>query len=349
MEPVFLCRSSAFEALHMLRTVGGAPSELDPSLRLEPLRLERSTVAVSPRASSADAVKGLLAQDEAARDSHWTPTTPLHVLVSADTASRRPSDLRVPHRAPATIPQRSFVEVAPGVYASSPEFLYLEMAAHGLDLLDLVWLASVLCATYSCPGPHAPILPSRPLTSTDLLHAFLVQAVREKVRGARKALDALPYVVECAASPREIMVPLLACLPLRMGGWNLPKPQLNQSVEADRRLAGSTGPARFSLDMLWPEAKLAAEYDSYLHHADPKRRARDNETHAELQRRGYRVEAISTGQLAHADSTDRIMQRLAGALGVRTRICDCAYNWYDRRLVLRKRLWNLEANGIPWG
>jgi len=347
MEPVLLCRYSAFEALHMLRSVGVAPHELDPSQRLEPLRLKRSSVAVSPHASSEQGVARLMRPDAPEPSAPLPITAPAHVLVAGQ-ASRRASDLRIPHRVPTDLLPCSFVELAPGLYASSPERLFLEMAAHGLDHLGLIWLGSLLCATYAHLGPQDPIVSAHPLTCTNSLSSYLAKAARTNARGAQKALKALPHVVEGAASPREAMFVLMACLPLRMGGWNLPKPLINHAIEVDRRIAGASGCARYSVDLLWPQANLVAEYDSDLHHDDPARRARDNEKHAELQRRGYRVEAVSTKQLAHAEPTDRIMRRLAAALGVRPRICDCAYNWYDRRLDLRRRLWDFEANGIPW-
>ena len=54
-----------------------------------------------------------------------------------------------------------------------------------------------------------------------------------KVNGKAKAKRALKYVIDGSLSPMETMVYMLLCLPVMLGGYGLPKPEMNSIIELD--------------------------------------------------------------------------------------------------------------------
>jgi len=340
-----VCLKTAFEIYHALRCAAVPNEHRDPSLRLKPLRLDRTGhTRLDNKTPGSRQVEQAL---ELNRPLLEDVSLPVHVLVGRG-ASRRAGATVSPHVWSSELVPGSLVRIAPGILASSPEHLFLQMATR-LDDLGLIWLGSLLCATFSQrPNNPGPLLPAYPLTTVARLEAHLAPAAERGVHGARNALRLVRHVVESAASTREIMLPLIGCLPLRMGGRAITKPQLNRYIEFDKRFASTRGRAGCSCDLLWPEARLALEYDSDLYHASSKGIARGNDKQSALQSAGYRMEAMSTDQFEHVASTDSVLLRIMAHLGLRDRTTDCAYDWQKRRWELRKRLWALEKNGIAW-
>ena len=164
--------------------------------------------------------------------------------------------------------------------------------------------------------------------------------------GAKKALAGLRNAVEGAASRREIACAMRMFFPRAQGGRSIPKPKLNFGLSVDKRLASVHGWQNLSVDIAWPEARLAMEYDSDTYHLDPRRRARDNDKRAVLEQMGWRVVPFSTKQFDSLAMSDDAFQRIGAVLGVRNRAGESRYDWQSRRSELTLRLWRLCEQGV---
>ena len=348
-----LCLRSAWEYWHIARVVDDPDMRADPVARSKPLAIPRSRGVLldvcAPCSAGLSMLQRGFAQFEAVNLSDGEHavsglTLPLHVL-AAKGGTYRQVPGRVIHRASLPLPAESLVGIEDGLMVSSPEHLYLQ-AACKLDALDLVWLASELCSVFSMhPTGAGGILPARPLTTLKKLTSYLEAACAAGVYGAKKALTCVPHAVECAASRREIACALRMSLPRSWGGRGIPKPVLNYGMSVDKRLASAHGWNRVSLDMAWPDARLALEYDSDSYHLDSRRRARDNDKRAVLGLMGWQVVPFSTRQFDSIVMSDDVFRRIGSFLGVKNRAGETRYDWQARRSCLNRRLWRLCENG----
>ena len=357
-----LCLLSALELWHIVRIAERSSDLVDPANRRTPVDLKRSRITkLTPGSPSQTAIEDALTwATQQTRNRSWgfshpIPgiTNPVHVLVSSDTACWR-TPYRIPHRVQSPLLPGSLVRLTPSLVASSPEHIFLQMARH-LSPLQLTWLGCTLCATYTM-HPRCitsddlnddSLFSAHPLTTRAILIRYLTEACSRHINGARKARKAACSVVEGAASPREIELALLGCLPRAMGGRALPIPQLNHRIAVDKRM-GSIRHAYFSVDVCWPDARVALEYDSDTYHLDPHKRAHDNDKRAALEQLGYWVLPVSSKQLDSLTFIDDVLKRVGAHLGVRDRSHDRRYDWHARRSQLRRALHNLAFHGIPW-
>ena len=349
-----ICLKSAWEYWHVARVSDDPDLRADPVARCRSLDIARSRVVslagTAPGSASLSALQRGFAQFEAAwlsdggRPMHGL-TAPLHVL-AARGGTYRQLEERVVHRVSSPLPAESLVRIENGLLASSPEHLYLQ-AAGRLDALELAWFASELCALFSIhPSGDGGLLPAQPLTTVKRLTSYLETACAMDVYGAKKALSSLRHVVEHAASRREIACALRMCLPRSWGGRGIPKAVLNYGLGVDKRLCSVHGWERMSLDMAWPDARLAVEYDSDSFHLDSRRRARDNDKRAVLEQMGWRVIPMSTRQFDSIVMSDDVFRRVGACLGVKNRAGETRYDWQARRSDLNRRLWKLCDSGI---
>lgn len=188
------------------------------------------------------------AEEAAARVQFCPHNEPLHVVVSVASARLRASDA-VYHVKSCVFPRRSFIAAQEGVFISSPELCYLQMAEE-LELPDLVQLGFEFCGSYGMRDQDEPIgkseegldfgrragkavswldadyemaagreegagsagyLPCAPLMSVASLERFISRC--DGQYGVKKARDALRYVADNAASPMEAKLVTLLCLP----------------------------------------------------------------------------------------------------------------------------------------
>ncbi len=349
-----ICLTSAWEYWHVARVVDGPDMCADPIARSRPLDIERSRVvvldaAVPDSAGLSSLQRGFAQFDGAVSSDGSCPvfglTAPLHVL-AAKGGTYRQLESRVVHRVGLPLPFESLVRIENGLMVSSPEHLYLQ-AASRLDDLALIWFASELCALFSIhPSGAGGLLPAKPLTMAKRLSAYTQAACAMGVYGAKKALSNVRYAVEHAASRREIACALRMSLPRSWGGRGIPKATLNYGLNVDKRLASVHGWQRMSLDMAWPQARLAMEYDSDSFHLDPRRRARDNDKRAVLEQMGWRVVPLSTKQFDSIVMSDDVFCRIGSSLGVKNRAGETRYDWQARRSDLNRRLWKLCESGV---
>ena len=349
-----LCLRSAWEYWHAARVTDDPQLRADPVARRKPLSMPRSRATLVPSHAPTAAELSALQRGferfgalKLADGIHEIPgiTNPVHILVATG-ASRRPIEGCVIHQAHVPLAAGSLVWIENGLMLSSPEHLYLQAAVR-LDRLELTWFASELCSVFSLhPDDAGTLAPARPLTTLKKLSDYIMEACKSNSYGCKKALAGLAYAVEGAASRREIACALRMCVPRSWGGRGIPKPVLNYGLTIDKRHAAVHGWQHVSVDIAWPQAQLAMEYDSDTYHLDPRRRARDNDKRAVLERMGWRVLPFSTKQFDSIAMSDDMFRRIGTYLGIKDRSGESRYDWQARRSQLMTHLWRLCSSGI---
>ncbi len=249
------------------------------------------------------------------------PDKPVHVLVF-DERMRRPSKRVVCHRWAIGLPEGSFHGWG-AFRISSPEFLFLQMAQE-LTVIQLIALGCELCGTYILL-PKGTVLPSAyddcpervaPLTNIEKLESFLHDV--GPARGAKKARRALKYVAEGSRSPMETRTYMQLCLPPMLGGYGMPKAELNPEIKLDeeaRRIAGSS---RCWGDVCWPEKQLDVEYHGEVHVGATKMKS-DVGRALGIEHMGWRVITITGPQVFDIARFEVVAKEVAEHLGCRIR------------------------------
>lgn len=230
---------------------------------------------------------------------------------------------------------RSFYRLREGIYASTPEACFLQLAAV-LPLPELVVVGLELCGTYALvPGSVRGFRDrQKPLTSVASLERYVARA--EGLRGAKRARQALRFLADGSASPMESIVAALLCLPSSFGGYGLAFPRLNYEVAMPDEVRTATGRRRCVCDLYWPTWRLAVEYESDLHHTGGERITSDSKRRAALELAKVSVVTITRGQVYDARAFDEVTRALAKLMGKRLRISQTG--WLMRRYDLRSQM-----------
>lgn len=272
--------------------------------------------------------------------------SPLHLLVPSAADRCRACGV-VSHVCPRSLPAGSFIHPRKGLYVSSPELCFVQMATM-LPFADLVRLGFELCGTYSYRADSTVRYGLRPLTDVPRLARYVDAAAG--MDGSVAAKRAVGYLVQGSASPMETSLVLLLCLPVRLGGYGLPFPLMNHRVElgnAGKAGADVRGGLRRSYrlcDLYWPCANVATEYDSDEFHAGALRMARDASRRIELASLGIQVVTITRRQVMDYRETEKAALLLAKLLGRRIRPGKC--DWTGKRFGLRRSLLRQAAVGF---
>lgn len=184
-----------------------------------------------------------------------------------------------------------------GIAISTPEQCFLEIAATGATLVDLVVLGDSLVR-------------KKRTTPEKLVEA----AARWKGHRARLARRAAGFVRTGVDSPMESRLRMLIVLA------GLPEPTVNLVIW--------TVDGRFELrfDLYYEAYKLVVEYDGHQHYDDAQQRRRDVLRREELDRRGIRLIVVMSDDIYNEPlaTLDRIRTALIdrGAKGLRTTFRD---------------------------
>jgi len=250
---------------------------------------------------------------------------PINVMVGSQKANRRSKLVRIRVWS-AIAPEWCFVKIDDEVYVSSPQYCFFQMAEE-LSLVKLIELGLELCGTYSLPAMdesdhesghesgYGCLYNQTPLTSVKALKAFTVRM--EGVNGRKKALRALRYVANGSASPMETIVFMFLTLSYKLGGYGLPKPELNKRIDIHKIAKQRLGRAFYKCDLYWPKANTAVEYDSDLHHTGPERIASDSIKRLDLKSLGIEVVTVTRRQMRNADEFENVAKAIAKNLGKR--------------------------------
>ena len=103
-----------------------------------------------------------------------------------------------------------------------------------LSRIDAIRYGSALCGRFAVPADTGKLPARKPLTNVHDIRKHL--KVSPRMSGRKQASAVLPYIIENTRSPREVDVALFLSLPIRKGGFGLPRPAINESVRLDKPL-----------------------------------------------------------------------------------------------------------------
>ena len=212
---------------------------------------------------------------------------------------------------------RSFMRIEDGLYVSTPEMAFCEMASV-LSLERLIALGFELCGTYRRASTFGLArYDAIPLTSPGALASFIEKSPQFK--GVKKARRALPCILAGSASPRESELAMLLCLPYSLGGYGLPHPTMNAEMPLPKNVA-ATGRSSLRCDLYWPAARLDVEYDSAEFHSAERLLANDSMRRIALESMDVTSVNLTAEHLRRASLFDEAAQGIARILGKRVRL-----------------------------
>lgn len=214
---------------------------------------------------------------------------PVSLLVSHETNRRRSQNL-CPHIWSEKHPSRSFYKIAESLYMSTPEATFLQLG-NELGLIQLITIGYELCGSYGLSAQSDNgFLQKEPRSNPQLIKRYLAKC--SGFHGIKTTKRAANYIVKGSASPMESLLSMLLCLPPLLGGFGLPRPELNHPIE--------TNDGRFSVrrcDLCWPNQQFALEYDSDAFHSERSRLHLDSSRRSTLEKEGIHVVSVTKNQV----------------------------------------------------
>lgn len=241
---------------------------------------------------------------------------PLHVLVPSKNAVNGIRSVSC-HVRSAPLPVGSFIRADNDLLICSPELCFAQMASI-MPFANLVKLGFELCALYSLqPNGQASYQRTLPPTTPRALGSYLKRC--NGMKGLADARKAVRAIATASGSPMETALAIVLSLPLRHGGYGLPRPSMNYRIDTRRRMRRSAEKRYYLCDLYWPEASIALEYDSDLEHTGPERIASDALRRNDLAALGVTMITATRDQVMDAGKLDSLARQIGRMLGVRMR------------------------------
>ena len=187
-------------------------------------------------------------------------------------------------------PSRSFYKITQDLYISTPEATFLQLG-NELSLIQLITVGYELCGSYGLSVQSSNgFLRREPRSNPQLIERYLEKC--EGIHGVKATKRASSYLVKRSASPMESLLSMLLCLPPSLGGFGLPRPELNYPIETNE---GSVAIRR--CDLCWPDQQFALEYDSDTFHSDASKLHLDSSRRSALEKAGVHVVSVTKNQV----------------------------------------------------
>lgn len=234
------------------------------------------------------------------------------------------------------IPDDSYELTKEGERFCTAELTFL-LLARMLRVEELALFGLELCGSYVIDknDPRGFVSDTVPECTVERLRIFLERC--PGAPGSERAKTALRWVADKSSSPMESMLVLLLCLPRRLGGFGLPMPELNVSIN---ELLGLGSPEKGPfVDLIWRFALFSLEYDSDLEHTGSDRLARDSIRRVLLEEAKVRSFSVVNRQINSSYELSRIARIAAKAIGKKFRKAD--QELLIRNTKLRNRLYEL--------
>ena len=157
---------------------------------------------------------------------------------------------------------------------------------------------------------------TKPLVTPETLEAYLRDM--GSVRGIERARNVAALAFPKAASPMETMLALMLSLPVEMGGFALPRPQLNHEVNVGPEVRELSSQETMFADLCWPEHMVLAEYYGWDDHfgAGASKVASDADRANSLTSLGWTVFHVTFEQVRTLEGVSLLARQVAHALGV---------------------------------
>ena len=200
-----------------------------------------------------------------------TKRHPMKVIVpNEETRIQRHDELRCQIIA-TPIAGKPFVKVSPEFAIAGPELLFIDAVAT-MPLPRALLFGMEICGTYtlrqSFPSAERPVYQIEPATSVAKIAEVIELCRGSRIRGIDAARDALPFLMDNAASPMESVLALMLRLPLSRGGIGMGSPQLNPQVPVNEELRKFTSAELFHPDIYFKDYAIDLEYESEEFHPD---------------------------------------------------------------------------------
>lgn len=264
---------------------------------------------------------------------------PLHVLV--DRVGARRNNKAVVCKVSSTMAGvRAFLEIAPGVFACSPEALFLQLAA-GSDFENLLMLGMELVGGFA-PNKAARkgLLMREPLTTPEALRDHIEAS--PSGFGCDRARDAARYLLPDARSPKEAEIALMLALPRRRGGRGVEGLVLNRRVDLPPEGRVIAERSHLVCDIFCETARLELGYDSDDNHLEREDHESDKRRENALRTAGIGFVPMTNGQLHDWATFDAVARRFAHEAGAcfkyTSRAIDERQHELWRRLLFFRRI-----------
>lgn len=241
------------------------------------------------------------------------------------------------------LPSQSFVRVADGVYVASPALCLSQMAGC-LSRFDAVKLGYEFAGSYRLSQDDSRGFFDRvnPILCLEDLAVFLEG--QKSLHGAKSARSNLSLLLPGSASPKETQLAILFYAARRTGAYGLPQLRLNYPIPLDATAQMMTGSKLCRVDICWPEANLAVEYDSDFAHTGSGRIAADSARRSALLHMGMQVVEVTRMQLNDFSALDQVVVVLEAQLGMRSRPANEV--WRRAQMKLRRQVVRIDRYGM---
>lgn len=234
-------------------------------------------------------------------------------------------------------PSGSFYLLEAGIYVASPALCLIQLAPR-LSQIELIKQAMSFCGIYQLEGDHERLPYERkPLTTPKEILEYVDRA--KGMQGAVMVRDAMKWVIPNSGSPMETRMVLPLYLARHLGGFGLPRPQMNAPIklsEEAKRIAGK----QFCFgDAVWkaPRRKpLDFEYQSREFHDKPEQYGSDYGRQLALQHDGYFIQFVTSAQLNDPSQLNELARLVASHTGIW--LPKSVFNWDDARRKLNREI-----------
>lgn len=214
---------------------------------------------------------------------------PVSILVSCKANMRKSQNLS-PRIWSGKHLSRSFYKIAQGLYVSTPEATFLQLGKES-SLIQLITIGYELCGSYGLSAQSdSGFLRREPRSNPQLIERYLEKC--DGIHGVKAAKRASSYIAKGSASPMESLLSMLLCLPRSLGGFGLPRPELNFPIETNEG-----GVLMRRCDLCWPDQRFALEYDSDTFHSDASKLHLDSSRRSTLEKAGIHVVSVTKNQV----------------------------------------------------
>lgn len=235
------------------------------------------------------------------------------------------------HLVPTKLPNGSFMQLKPGILVASPALCLLQLAP-SLSLLKTIQLAMSFCGIYQLEGDDQRHPYERPpLTTPQEIAGYLSMVT--KLHGYHTVRDALPWIIPNSGSQMETKMVLSLCLPENLGGYGLPKPEMNAKVALCAEMNEMLGQANCYGDAIWSVKgfdPFDMEYQSYEYHLSAEKYEADISRQLALQHEGCIVQFVTKHQLDDHNELNELARLVAEHTGVS--LANSAFKWPESRV-----------------
>ncbi|MDO4533775.1 MAG: hypothetical protein Q4C36_08650, partial [Coriobacteriia bacterium] len=210
------------------------------------------------------------------------------------------------------------MQIADGIYVSSPEFAFLQIAGDATRM-GLIELGYELCgfhATHCHYGDDSLQMP-QPLMDKRRLAVYLDRA--KGLYGAGAAVWAQRYVHERTRSPRETKLHMSLSLPRHYGGQAADFLELNAEIPLGKKLQKVAGKPKYEIDLFARDGKTGFEYNGKPYHSGEMRTLEDIRRESILRAKGISIHVVTKPQSENALEIIRLARIAYKAQGRRFR------------------------------